>query len=180
MSQPHIVKLTDQPPKLLDDYVLWVHDLNNKNWTINSYEKKYEFNNVETFCGFVNNFYRLGYKHMHFFLMKKGVDPIWEHEENRNGGVCSIKIDIDQCGDIFTDLICRMVTNSLSSVSDDINGVSISPKNNWAIIKIWNKSKDNILTETLTPEVLEKYHHLSLRYKANNENNDFCSSSNSN
>ena len=165
--------MSEKALELPQKYVLWVHDLNNKNWTINSYEKKFEFTNVETFCGFLNNFYRLGYIHMHFFIMKEGVDPIWEHEENRDGGVCSIKIEIDQCVDIFVDLLCRAVSNSLSTVPNDINGISISPKNNWAIIKIWNRSRNNPLPDTLTEDFKEKYQKIGLRYKANIENTDF-------
>ena len=60
-------------------------------------------------------------------------------------------------------MICNILTNN----DDDINGISISPTNNWYIIQIWNKDNKNDLSKTLSEEVLTKYINLSIKYKAN-------------
>jgi len=40
-------------------------------------------------------------------------------------------------------------------------------KNNYAIIKIWNKDKTNDLSQTMNPEILKSYEELSIKYKSN-------------
>ena len=75
-----------------------------------------------------------------FFLMKDDILPLWEDEKNINGGCWSYKIPkkdsysswieiaIDVCGEY-------LISNENSNI---INGISISPKKNFCIIKIWN------------------------------------------
>jgi hypothetical protein len=121
--------------------------------------------NVADFWKVFNNFKVLGMKFMHFFLMKDGVEPLWEHPQNRNGGVCSFKIELDGADDVWQNLCCKMVCDILNNQPDDINGISISPKNSWAIIKIWNKDSKNDLSTTLASDVIQKYESLSIKYR---------------
>lgn len=169
-------------------YVLWGHDIYDKNWGVNSYKKLYTISNVSEFWRLFNNFNKLGLRFMHYYLMKDGIFPIWEDPSNYNGGMCSIKIELDEAikkGEddlsIWTDLnikfVCDLLITNNGGV-DEINGISISPKNNWAIIKIWNKNGSNDLTKTLSSDILEKYKGYSMRYKVNNENSDFDTESN--
>jgi hypothetical protein len=152
-----------------DTFNLWIHDVNNiKNWDINSYTnltKKEPFNTVSDYWKFANNFHKLGIRFNHFFFMRNDVEPTWEHVENRNGGVCSFKIELDKSSNVFTDLCNKMVCGELVEDPHDINGISLSPKNNWTIIKIWNKDKKNDLSKTLCKEIIEKYSELGIRYK---------------
>lgn len=148
-------------------YTLWSHDINNKFWDIGSYKKLVTVDNASGFWRVINNFSKIGVKFNHFFLMKNDVEPTWEHKDNRNGGVCSFKIELCRSADVFEYLSIKMVSGCLSSNSDDINGISLSPKNNWAIIKIWNKDSKYDLSKTLMPEILGKYSNLGIRYKAN-------------
>jgi hypothetical protein len=153
--------------KLGCSYTLWCHDVNNKFWDIQSYRKLVTFDDAASFWKIINNFGKIGVKYNHFFLMRGDIEPTWEHNENRNGGVCSFKIEISKAVEIFEYLSIKMVSGGLSIHSDDINGISISPKNNWAIIKIWNGDMKYDLSKTLTKEVLDKYSHLDIRYKPN-------------
>jgi hypothetical protein len=150
-------------------YTLWCHDINNKDWGLKSYKKLFEINSVSDFWRVMNNFNKLGIKFNHFFLMKGEVKPIWEHEDNRNGGVCSFKIELNKSAEIFSDLCVKMVCDMLTTTTNfnDINGISISPKNTWAIVKIWNKNSENDLSVTLSPEIITKYSELGIRYKPN-------------
>ena len=148
-------------------YTLWCHDINNKNWNISGYKKLVVFNNVSSFWQIINNFSKIGIKFNHFFLMKDDIEPTWEHEENRKGGVCSFKIELNKSPDVFQHLCIHMVCGLLTEKYDDINGISMSPKNNWAIIKIWNKDSKNDLSKNLLKDILDKYSHLGIRYKTN-------------
>jgi len=152
---------------LTNNYVLWCHDIYSKNWTINGYHKLCIINNVSHFWKLFNNLDKLGYRLNNLFFMKEGVEPIWEHEENRNGGICSFKTDIDTALNLYETFCVRMVCHQLVNQQDDINGISFGPKNTSAIIKIWNKNHENDLSVTLHPDILENYKHMSIKYKSN-------------
>lgn len=153
---------------LAHNFILWCHDIASTDWSLQGYQKLCKITNVSEFWRLFNNFSKLGYKFNSFFFMREGIDPTWEHEMNRNGGTCSLRTDIGESLMIFEELCSYMVCNSLTDCPSDITGISFSPKNNWAIIKIWNSNKLNDLSVTLNTELLGKYKDLSIKYKENN------------
>lgn len=167
------VDMVQSPPTngsdilLPNTYILWSHDIHNKNWDIKSYKKLFTVKTVSDFWKLFNNFHKFSIKFIHFFLMKEGVEPVWEHPMNRGGGVCSFKIEINNVLQLWEYINVMMMCGKLSTDSGDINGVSISPKNNWAILKVWNRDSSNDLTQTMHPDILKKYKHLSVKYKSN-------------
>lgn len=154
--------------KLTNSYTLWNHNIFNKDWNISGYNRICEFDNVSSFWRIYNNFLKLGLKFNHFFVMKNDIQPTWEHHDNRNGGVCSFKLELTNFYQFWEEITLLMLCGKLSNVENDINGISFSPKNNWAIIKIWNKDSKNDLTKTLNDDILKKYSKFSIRYKPNN------------
>lgn len=148
-------------------YSLWCHDIHNNNWDLGSYNKLCDVVSVSDFWSVFNNFHKLNFKSMHFFFMKHDTDPIWEHPNNRHGGICSFKLDFKNALQLWEDLSVFMVCNSLTNLPNDINGVSFSPKSNWVIIKIWNKNGKNNVSNSLNPQLLRKYPNISTKYKAN-------------
>lgn len=153
--------------KLKSKYILWSHDISERNWSIESYKKLCTIETVSEFWRLFNNFTKLGMKFMHFFLMKDGINPTWEDPNNRNGGVCSFKVETSNAPDIWEDLNIRMVLEQLSKNEGDINGLSISPKNTWTIVKVWNRNSNNDLSQTLKDDILEKYSKYSIKYRTN-------------
>ena len=81
------------------------------------------------------------------FIMKDGINPIWEDEKNKNGGCFSYKINNNNTNttnnntitDVWNKLCFSLMGGTLlkSSSSNNINGITISPKKNFCIIKIW-------------------------------------------
>ena len=117
-------------------YVLWCHDLNNEKWNIDSYIKICDIGNAKEFWEVYNYFGKMKYlKNYHMFVMKKGIDPIWEHEENRNGGFCSFRVPENDVLKSWEYVSANMICGCLVDDETDINGVSMSPKNNFAISK---------------------------------------------
>jgi len=168
MSQNTVVPTNDLP--LLFSYVFWCHDIYNKDWDLSSYKKLCTITTVSEFWKLFNNLNKLGYKSNNFFLMKEGTDPIWEHNNNRYGGLCSFKIDNSVSLKMYEDLCVRMMCSKLThnpNETDDINGISFSPKNNWNIIKIWNRDKSNDLSKILDPYIINTYKNASIKYKEN-------------
>lgn len=76
--------------------------------------------------------------------MKKNIPPLWENENNINGGYLSFKIYKKTINDIWFKLCSLVIGNTfLIQDNDDINGISLSPKINNCIIKIWfNQTKN--------------------------------------
>lgn len=73
--------------------------------------------------------------------------PRWEDENNKNGGCFSFKINktemLDKLFEI-TSLILGETLGKTDEISMNINGISISPKKNYHIIRIWIKSNSNL------------------------------------
>lgn len=159
--------IPDGSLELIDKYVLWCHDIYNKDWSLNGYTNLCTIKNVSEFWKLFNNLDKIGYKTNNFFLMKEGTDPTWEHVNNRNGGICSFKTEISNSLTLYEELCSYMVCNILVKNMDDINGISFSPKNNWAVIKIWNKDKKNDISKELNSQIREKYKNIGIRYKTN-------------
>lgn len=153
--------------KFSNEYVLWTHDIYDKDWSINGYSQLCNVDNVSTFWRLFNNFNKLDCVKKHYYLMKKNIEPIWEHPENRNGGICTLKVDYNNLMNIWELLCAYMVCNELCEMKDDINGVSLSPKSNWVILKIWNKNKKNNLAETLNDHILKTCKNFNVTYKQN-------------
>ena len=75
-----------------------------------------------------------------FFLMKGEIFPTWEDPKNRMGGCVSFKYDNNILKE-FLRIILLCITENLSTDDNlnEINGVSISPKKEFNITKIWLK-----------------------------------------
>jgi hypothetical protein len=78
--------------------------------------------------------------------MRDGVKPIWEDPKNRDGGCFSYKIPNKNVYDVWKELTYVVVGNSVSANSSFVNsvvGITISPKKNFCIIKIWMSNCKN-------------------------------------
>jgi len=75
-----------------------------------------------------------------FFLMRKGISPLWEDPQNRKGGCFSYRISNKQVPEVWKTLMyvcCGETLASQPKYYKHINGITISPKKNFCIIKIW-------------------------------------------
>ena len=123
---------------LENNWTLWFHNINNNDWSINSYNKVYSLNNVETFIMLfrkINNF-SAGM----FFLMKDPIEPMWENQYNKNGGYWSFKVLKKNVNEIWYNFSSQIIGNNCLKNETDhkfINGISLSPKINNCIVKVW-------------------------------------------
>jgi len=75
-----------------------------------------------------------------FFLMRKGITPMWEDPQNRKGGCFSYRISNKQVYDVWKTLVYICCGETLTTHTKNhkyINGITISPKKNFCIVKIW-------------------------------------------
>ena len=91
-----------------------------------------------------------------FFLMKDDIPPIWETGKNIGGGMWTFKVSKKSLDKIWIDLIAFTLGNTLTKNPDDmehINGISISPKINNCIVKIWNDDNKSRDTSIFNPDI---------------------------
>jgi hypothetical protein len=75
------------------------------------------------------------------FLMKQGIFPMWEDPQNRMGGAFSYKVtnmkEIPSVWKTLMYLLCGGTLMVNPQHQQNVNGITISPKRNFCIIKIW-------------------------------------------
>jgi len=91
-------------------------------------------------------------KNAMLFVMRAGIQPMWEDERNRHGGYLSFKV-LNKCvHQVWKTMFYAVCGETLFVRPENnvfINGLSISPKKTFCIIKVWlsnGKVKDAALT----------------------------------
>ena len=127
--------------KLQDNWNLWFHNKKD-NWKIEGYSKLLKFEYLHEYLYFINNYHKLGgLNNNHYIIMKNNILPIWEDENNINGGCISIKVNIKEVEKIWNLLTMYILGNNITNY-ELINGISICVKNpNFSIIQIWLKKE---------------------------------------
>ena len=142
--------------KLNNEWTLWFHSPIEPNWGIDSYKNIYSIKTIEEFWEVYNKLKSIYVENAMFFLMKGDIPPLWESSENIDGGCWSFKIYKKSVFDTWLDLsinmLCETLTTNIGD-SDIINGLSISPKKTFSIIKIWNndssKNDNNLINNSI-------------------------------
>ncbi len=126
--------------RLQDSWTLYTHLPHDTDWSIDSYREVLTFNNVEEAISLYESIPETLVKNCMLFLMKNNIKPVWEDEMNKKGGCFSYKINNKNVYDAWKNLCYSIIGRTASSNEDifqHINGVSISPKRNFCILKIW-------------------------------------------
>ena len=92
-------------------------------------------------------------KNCMLFLMRMGVTPTWEDAKNRNGGCFSLKISNKIVSSIWRRLSYVLMGETLSNdikLLRSFNGITISPKKSFCIIKVWLSNCQNQNPQKLT------------------------------
>tara|TARA_B100001121_G_C18679971_1_gene618084 strand:+ start:661 stop:1191 length:531 start_codon:yes stop_codon:yes gene_type:complete len=130
---------------LNDEWTLWAHLPHDTNWNLDSYKKISDINSVESALMLFENLPEVMIKNCMLFLMRKGIQPIWEDPKNRNGGCFSYKINNKIVPNCWKSLSYILLGETLTNekISNIVTGITISPKKNFCIIKIWLSNCDN-------------------------------------
>ena len=141
-----------------NEWKIWYHN-SKEDWTINGYKQLYNIKNIRDYWKLYNNWDKLnGINSKHFFIMKNDITPIWEDPQNKHGGCWSFKVNDNMAQELWDDLSLQLVTENLSSLKNDIVGLSAClKKNNFSVIKIWNKSSQNNNLQLLCKDVINKW-----------------------
>ncbi len=139
-------KIIEYP--LNNKWVLWCHSLTNNNWDLDSYNKIYELNNLYDYKTYIDSITLNDYHNSMFFLMRDTILPIWEDENNIDGCSLTLKVPNSKVKEEWDKLTLYCIIEDLNINIEDykqINGISISPKKEFNILKIWFKTQiDNL------------------------------------
>ena len=135
---------TNDNPVLLDDYkqihqlketwTLWYHSSDGSDWTINGYEELVDLTSLEEFWLIYNRI--RDFTGGMFFLMRKGYLPIWENYQKPVHFFKYITVKTNYIND-WLNLCLSVIGETVCEASDQVFGVSISPKVRNLIIRLW-------------------------------------------
>jgi len=129
---------------LIGKWDLYYHLPHDKNWELSSYKKiMSDIDSVEKLIAINESLPEKIVKHCMLFVMRSGITPMWEDPTNRNGGCFSFKVINKQVISVWKSLFYAMCGETLCVNKKDnllVNGITISPKKNFCIIKIWLKN----------------------------------------
>jgi len=131
---------------LLDEvWTLYFHDPLDAAWTTQSYVR---LSDVSSAADYASATAVLGdrlTKGM-FFLMREQVFPCWDDKNNIDGGCACMKVPSSSVERYWDELCVRLLSESLwkQRTTDPaghplppITGISVSPKMNYSVIKVW-------------------------------------------
>jgi hypothetical protein len=141
---------------LSDNWTLWAHLPHNTDWSIKSYIPISTFTSIEQTLGVTETLPPVLVENCMLFIMREGIKPTWEDPKNRNGGCFSYKVSNKNVHKVWKDLTYVVVGSSVSKNTGFVNcvtGITISPKKNFCIIKIWMTDCNNQNPAIVTSDV---------------------------
>ena len=142
--------------ELSDKWTLWAHLPHNTDWSIKSYIPISTFATVEDTLAVTETLPAILVENCMLFMMREGIKPTWEDPKNRNGGCFSYKVSNKNVHKVWKDLTYVVVGSSVSKNANFVNcvsGITISPKKNFCIIKIWMTDCNNQNPSIVTSDV---------------------------
>lgn len=128
---------------LSDKWCLWLHEPHETDWSLSSYTHVATIGTVEEAIAITETLPEDLVKNSMLFLMRKGIKPMWEDPQNRDGGAFSYKVTNKDVCVAWKGLSYSVLGGSVSDVSSFINcvtGITISSKKKFCIIKIWMRN----------------------------------------
>ena len=135
------VSFPTQQHNLLGKWNLYYHLPQDKNWDLTSYSIiMSSIDSLEQVISLNDGMNENIIKNCMLFVMREGITPMWEDPKNRNGGCFSYKVVNKVVPEVWRALfllLCGETIGIEKEHNKHVNGITISPKKNFCIIKIW-------------------------------------------
>ena len=125
-------------------WCLWCHSLKNPNWNKSSYDNLFTINNLLDYEVIKQTLQINHLQNGMFFLMRDGIFPIWEDPDNINGTFISFKLPGNRLREDFLNIILNCICENIfldKEKFNELNGISLSPKKEFNILKFWFRNK---------------------------------------
>ena len=138
--------------QLNTNWCLWYHSINDKKWTKSSYKNLYTLRNLYDLKSINDIIKKIHLQNSMFFIMREDIFPTWEDPDNREGCCVSFKIPSSTLKEQWTFIVNRILIEDIlndKTKTDYINGISIAPKKEFNIVKLWLRKNDENYTDHL-------------------------------
>lgn len=135
---------------------LWAHLPQDPNWSEDSYKLIHRFGTLEEVIGVTEMLQPELLCNCMLFIMKDGIAPMWEDPMNVDGGCFSYRITNKLVPEVWKELTYVLVGNTISTndhFAKCVNGITISPKKNFCIIKIWTSTCEHQNPTIVTTDI---------------------------
>ena len=129
---------------------LWFHSIEDKNWSNTSYRHLYTIDNIFDIKLLKEHIHQNYLQNGMFFIMRENIFPTWEDPDNREGCCISFKIPASKLHEDWNNIVERVLTEDIlkdTNKWEEINGISISPKKEFNIIKLWLRNNTDKYTD---------------------------------
>ena len=150
-------------------WTLYYHSPTLQDWSPTSYMEVATFNTVEEFWTVFDKFPKACFHMGMFFFMREQIKPTWEDEHNSKGGCWSYKIPMKHIYSVWRNLAALLVAESLSTTPMLLNGLSVSPKRGFCIVKVWGHDSKRNDHSLLRLNEIEHIHPSEVLYTPFNE-----------
>lgn len=120
-------------------WTLYFHSPGEKRWSIDTFHKLGVVETWQDYWSLVRALEDVKWTRGMFFWMRGTVPPLWENFQNIKGGSYSICISETDSIDVFHRYTIACMFNIATVPEDTIQGITISPKKGFHVIKLWNK-----------------------------------------
>jgi hypothetical protein len=141
--------------KLHTPWVLWYHDIQSRDWSLDGYQQLVTINTIEDFHRMIHSLYEI--ENNMYYLMRQGIPPLWDDSINIDGGAWTFKVNKKDISEFWTKLAIMIIGETICAQSEKIVGISISPKLKFATVRVWTSSskpfpvEDNFSQARFTP-----------------------------
>ena len=157
---------------LSECWTMYFHDPDDTQWSPSSYKIIGHISTAQDWCYTDISFTNLWQKGM-FFIMREHIQPLWEDPLNKDGGCFSYKVNKNEAGQYWYRLGGLLLGGTLGKTGDINNkicGISISPKRNYCILRIWVQNQEYT---TINLYNLDTPVYSQVLFKSHTENTDF-------
>ena len=111
-----------------------------------------------------------------FQLFRNPIKPLWEDDNNKNGGRISIKLKKGFTTIIWEEMIFAFIGDVIQEkIKNDINGIVVTTRNNYNTLQIWFRNwndETNIIIDNYIKDLLQIPPEVNLEFKRFNQENN--------
>ena len=119
-------------------WTMYFHSPEETKWTLNTFINLGPMKTWREFWIVIDTLKPESLSEGMFFMMRDPSPPLWESSQNIRGGCYSFRYQKKDAHDVYINCIISAMLGTLTRVENHINGITISPKRGFNIIKVWN------------------------------------------
>jgi len=120
-------------------WTLYFHAPDETKWTLQTFMNLGSIKTWQQFWSLMDALNTDCFTEGMFFMMRDPAPPLWESHHHIRGGCYSFRSPKREAAKAYLDyMIASLLGTSVLSADNKTNGITISPKRGFNIIKIWN------------------------------------------